>query len=168
MTGLEEWSSRPNPPWRRKVRWRDEGGQNSAYGRLRRPFSIRSFSPLGLFGTLAFVLAVVGLYGVIACAVAQRTPEIGIRIALGAARGAVIRTVLRQGLIFTAVGLPIGLALAIAAAGLLPGQLIGISATDPVSFVATVVALTVVALGASAIPDRRAARLDPLESLRTH
>jgi macrolide transport system ATP-binding/permease protein len=122
---------------------------------------------LGLFGVLALVLAVVGLYGVIAYSVAQRTREIGIRMALGAARGSVVRMVLRQGLVLTGVGLAIGLGLAIAAGRVLSGQLIGISATDPFSFIATIAALMIVALAASVIPARRAAALDPLVALRT-
>jgi putative ABC transport system permease protein len=121
---------------------------------------------LGLFGVLALVLAVVGLYGVIAYSVAQRTREIGIRMALGAARGSVVRMVLRQGLVLTGVGLAIGLGLAIAAGRVLSGQLIGISATDPFSFIATIAALMIVALAASVIPARRAAALDPLVALR--
>ena len=97
---------------------------------------------LGLFGMLALVLAVVGLYGVIAYTVAQRTREIGIRMALGAARGTVVRMILRQALVLTAAGVAIGLGLAMLAGGLLSGQLIGISPNDPVSFVVTVVTLT--------------------------
>jgi ABC-type antimicrobial peptide transport system permease subunit len=123
---------------------------------------------LGLLGVLALVLAVVGLYGVIAYTVAQRTREIGIRMALGAARGTVVRMVLRQALALTAFGLAIGLVLAVLAGGLLSGQLIGISPNDPVSFVVTVAVLAVVALAASVIPARRAASLDPLAALRTH
>jgi len=122
---------------------------------------------LGLFGVLALILAVVGLYGVIAYTVAQRTREIGIRMALGAARGTVVRMVLRQALALTAFGLAIGLVLAVLAGGLLSGQLIGISPNDPVSFVVTVAVLAVVALAASVIPARRAASLDPLAALRT-
>ena len=122
---------------------------------------------LGLFGMLALVLAVVGLYGVIAYTVAQRTREIGIRMALGAARGTVVRMILRQALVLTAVGVAIGLGLAMLAGGLLSGQLIGVSPNDPVSFVVTVVTLTLVALVASVIPARRAASLDPLAALRS-
>src|SRR5262249_41191504 len=123
---------------------------------------------LGLFGVLSLVLAVVGLYGVIAFTVALRTREIGIRMALGAARGEVVRLVLRQGLVPPLAGLVIGLVLAIAAGRLIAGQLIGIGAGDPVSFGATILALFVVALVAGIVPARRAATLDPLEALRTH
>jgi predicted permease len=121
---------------------------------------------LGLFGALALVLAVVGLYGVIAYAVTQRTREIGIRVALGAAREDVAWLVIRQGLSLAGVGLAVGLLLAAGAGRLLSSQLVGVSAVDPVSFVGTAVGLLIVCGAAAAIPARRAATLDPLVALR--
>lgn len=121
---------------------------------------------LGLFGALALLLAVVGLYSVVAYSVAQRTREIGIRMALGAGRPAILGMVLRQGLVLTGIGLAIGLALALAAAQAVKSQLLGLTATDPVSFAGTTVALLLVALAACAWPARRASRLDPLTALR--
>jgi predicted permease len=121
---------------------------------------------LGLFGGLALVLAIVGLYSVIAFTVAQRTHEIGLRVALGAARGEVVRLILRQGVVLTVVGLAIGLALAAVASRLMADQLVGLGGSDPVSFVSTAIVLLIVALLACAVPARRAASLDPLRALR--
>jgi macrolide transport system ATP-binding/permease protein len=121
---------------------------------------------LGLFGALALILAVVGLYGVVAYSVTQRTREIGVRVALGAERRDVAWLVLRQGLGLAAIGLGVGLLLAFAASRLLAKQLVGISASDPVSFAGTAVLLLAVAAVASALPARRAASLDPLAALR--
>ncbi len=121
---------------------------------------------LGLFGVLALVLAVVGLYGVVACSVAERTREIGVRIALGATRPDVMRLVLRQGLVVSSIGLAAGLVLAFAAGRVLAGQLVGISAADPVSFAVPAAALLLVAMLACALPARRASRLDPIMALR--
>lgn len=121
---------------------------------------------LGLFGALALVLAVVGLYGVIAYTVAQRTQEIGVRVALGAARNDVAWLVLGQGLRLAGIGLVVGLLLAFGAGQLLARQLVGVSPADPVSFGVTALLLVVVAALASAIPARRAATLDPLVALR--
>lgn len=121
---------------------------------------------LGLFGGLALVLAVVGLYSVVAYSVAQRTHEIGIRMALGAARLDILGMVLRQGMVLTAIGLAIGIGLAFAAAQVLETQLMGLTATDPFSFGVTTVVLLIVALAACAVPARRAAGLDPLRALR--
>jgi ABC-type antimicrobial peptide transport system permease subunit len=112
------------------------------------------------------LLAVVGLYSVVACSVAQRTREIGIRMALGAGRPAIVGMVMRQGMVLTATGLLGGLALALGAARLLESQLMGLGATDPVSFAGTTLLLLAVALAACALPARRAARLDPLAALR--
>ena len=121
---------------------------------------------LGLFGVLALLLAVVGLYGAIAYAVTLRTREIGIRVAFGAAHGEVAWLVLRQGLVLASIGVAIGLLLAAGAGRLLAKQLVGISSADPVSFAGTGVLLLVVAALASAIPAWRAANLDPLVALR--
>ena len=121
---------------------------------------------LGLFGGLALLLAVVGLYSVVAYSVAQRTHEIGIRMALGAARRDIIGMVLRQGMVLTAIGLATGLGLAFAAAHALETQLMGLDATDPLSFGATTAVLLTVAAVACAVPARRAAGLDLLRALR--
>jgi macrolide transport system ATP-binding/permease protein len=121
---------------------------------------------LGLFGILALLLAVVGLYSVVAFTVSQRTREIGIRMALGASRREILRLVLRQGMLLTATGLAIGIALALVAAHVLESQLLGLAPTDPVSFVATTSALLTAAIAACLIPARRAASLDPLRALR--
>jgi predicted permease len=121
---------------------------------------------LGMFGVLALILAVVGLYGVVAYTVTQRTREIGVRVALGAERRDVAWLVLRQGLGLAAIGLGIGLLLAFAAGRLLAKQLVGVSGSDPVSFAGTTMLLLLVAAAASALPARRAATLDPLAALR--
>jgi macrolide transport system ATP-binding/permease protein len=121
---------------------------------------------LGVSGLLALLLAVVGLYSVVAFGVAQRTREIGVRIALGASRGAVVRLILRQGLRLTAIGLVIGTLLAGLAAQALRSQLMGVAPTDPLSFAGTAILLGVVALIACAVPALRASRQDPVRALR--
>jgi predicted permease len=121
---------------------------------------------LAVFGGLAMVLAAVGLYGVVAYTVAQQTRELGIRMAIGAQRGDLIRMVLGRGLRLTAVGIAIGLALSAAATRLLGGLLYGMSPLDPVSFAAASLAWTAVAMLASYAPARRAAQVDPVVALR--
>lgn len=121
---------------------------------------------LAIFGALSVVLAVVGLYSIIAFAVAQRTREIGVRMALGASRRDVLRLVLRQGVVLTVTGLVIGVGLAVAAAQALRSQLIGIAPSDPVSFAGPALLLLLVALLACAVPAFRATRLDPVRALR--
>jgi macrolide transport system ATP-binding/permease protein len=121
---------------------------------------------LGVFGGLALLLAVVGLYSVVAFGVAQRTREIGVRLALGATRVDVLRLVVSQGMKLALWGLAIGSLLAAAAAQALSSQLIGISPTDPVSFIGTAVILGLVALLACLVPAGRAAGLDPVKALR--
>jgi predicted permease len=123
-------------------------------------------SMLGLFGLLGVLLAGVGLYGVIAFNAAQRTREIGLRMALGAGRGQVIWLVLRDGFILAAAGIGGGLALAFAAGRLVAGQLTGVSGADPVSFAGTAGLLAVVAAVACVLPARRASALNPLTALR--
>lgn len=120
----------------------------------------------GAFGILALALAAIGLYGVIAYAVAQRTHEVGIRLALGAQPSQVLRLVVRQGVLLTVVGLAIGIVGALAGARLIAHFLFGVSATDPITFAGVCVALGAVAALASYIPARRAARVDPINALR--
>ena len=120
---------------------------------------------LGVFGVLALVLACVGLYGVMSYSVGQRTREIGLRMALGAGRHAVLALVLRQGLSLVGAGVVVGVAGALAASRLV-GTLLFASPSDPVSFVGASAALVAVALVASLVPARRASRVDPIIALR--
>jgi len=122
---------------------------------------------LALFGLAGLVLAAVGIYGVLAFAVAQRTREMGIRMALGAQRVDVLRLVVGQGLRLTAVGLVPGAVAALAAGRLLHGLLYGISAADPLTFLMVVAVLGTVALLASYLPARRATSVEPVTALRS-
>jgi predicted permease len=121
---------------------------------------------LGAFAFLAALLAGIGVYGVTSFAIAQRTREIGVRMALGARGEDVIRLVLDQGLRLVAVGLAIGLFLALAAARSLESFLYGVSGRDATTFAAVPVLLGVVAVGACLLPARRAVRMDPRAALR--
>jgi putative ABC transport system permease protein len=121
---------------------------------------------LGGFATLALLLAAVGLYGVISYSVAQRTQEVGIRVALGASRSEVVAMVMRQGLRLAAAGLAIGLVLALLLKSVLKGLLVGVSAADPATLAVTALVLLLVAVLASYVPARRAARVDPMVALR--
>ena len=121
---------------------------------------------LGVFASVALVLAIIGTYGVIAHATAQRTQEIGIRIALGADRRMILRMVLIGGLRIAATGLAIGVFGALALTHVLSGLLFGVSARDPLTFVVVPGALLVVALAACWIPARRAMQVEPVIALR--
>jgi predicted permease len=121
----------------------------------------------GTFGLLALVLAGVGIYGVVAYTTRQRTHEIGIRIALGAGKTAILRDVLRQGLILTAAGLAVGIVVSLFLTRFLRGMLFGVGTSDWPTFVTVAGLLSVVALAACLIPARRAASVDPMQALRT-
>jgi predicted permease len=121
---------------------------------------------LGAFGILALLLATIGMYGVISYGVAQRTQEIGIRMALGAQRRAIFQMVLNQGARIAFLGIGIGLAVAFGATRLMDSFLYGVQATDPLTFIAVSVLLIGVALVACYIPARRATHVDPIVALR--
>ena len=121
---------------------------------------------LGLFGALALILASIGIYGVLAYSVAQRTSEIGLRMALGAQPHQVLRLVLRQGMLLALIGAAVGILVALPVARLASGLLYGVSATDPITYAAITLLLMGVALLACYLPARRATRIDPLVALR--
>jgi len=118
------------------------------------------------FGLLATLLAGIGLYGVLAYSTAQRTREIGIRIALGSTRSAVARMVLADVLRLTGIGVLLALPLGFGLSRLLRSQLFGVSPVDPLTIVEAVMSIAVVAFVAAVIPARRAATIDPTEALR--
>jgi len=121
---------------------------------------------LGAFAAVALLLATLGVYGVIAYAVSQRTREFGIRIALGATAATVSRVVLRRGIILAATGMLLGIAGALAMTGAIRSLLFDVPATDPITFLAVVVVLSGAAVVASWLPARRAARVDPVIAMR--
>lgn len=121
-----------------------------------------------IFAGAALLLAMVGLYGVIATGVAQRTPEIGVRVALGASRGSVLGTVFREGAWMVSLGIVVGAAGAFGASRLLRGQLFEARAVDSTVFVTIVVLTAVVAFIAMAVPAWRATRIDPIIALRAN
>ena len=121
---------------------------------------------LGIFAGLAVSLALAGVYGVMSYVVGQRSNEIGLRMALGASRGDVLRLVLRQTLLLAGAGIVIGLAGAAVVTQFLTSILFGVKATDPATYAAVVGLLVLTALGASYIPARRAMRVDPMVALR--
>jgi predicted lysophospholipase L1 biosynthesis ABC-type transport system permease subunit len=121
---------------------------------------------LGIFGAVALTLAAVGLYGLIAFVVGQRTQEIGVRMALGADRRDILRQVLWQGARLAGAGLVAGAVMAAFATPLMRSLLVNVSPTDALTFIATAVLLMTIALVAAWIPARRAANLDPVQALR--
>jgi putative ABC transport system permease protein len=125
-----------------------------------------STSVLGLFALLALILAAVGIYGVIAYSVAQRTNEIGIRMALGARRTGILKLILAESLQIVLIGLGIGLVASFGLMRLLSSLLYEVKANDPIIFVAVSVVLLVAAIAAAYVPARRASRIDPIVALR--
>jgi predicted permease len=121
---------------------------------------------VGLFAAAALLLAAVGLYGVVAFFVTRRTQEIGLRMAIGAQRGDVLRLVLGEGARMAALGIAIGIVASLAVTRLVSSLLFGISATDPLTFSGVALLLSLVALAAAYIPARRAMRVDPVTALR--
>jgi putative ABC transport system permease protein len=121
---------------------------------------------LGIFASMALLLAALGIYGVVSFSVAQRTQEIGVRMALGANEGDVFRLVLREGALLALLGVVAGIALSFAATRSIQSWLFGIERGDIRTFAATAAALVAVAIAASYLPARRAMRVDPLLAMR--
>jgi putative ABC transport system permease protein len=122
---------------------------------------------LGLFAGLAMILSTVGIYGVMSYATARRTHEIGVRIAVGATQKSILTMVLRHGLVLALCGLGAGFAAAMAVTRILSGLLYGVTATDPLTFVAAGLSLLLVGVTATVVPAWRATRVDPLVTLRS-
>jgi len=122
---------------------------------------------LGIFASVALALATIGIYGVMAYLVSQGTRELGIRIALGASQHNIVSLVVRQGMALAFSGVMIGLAAAFLLTRLIRSLLYGVQATDPITFAGISLLLAIIALVASYIPAQRAARIDPLISLRS-
>jgi putative ABC transport system permease protein len=121
---------------------------------------------IGIFAAIAAVLAAVGLYGVLSSIVRQRTSEIGIRMAFGAQSASIFRLVIGQGLRMSAIGIGIGLVIAMATTRVMSSMLVDVRPTDPITFVVMVLVFLVVAAAACWLPARRAAGMDPNVALR--
>jgi putative ABC transport system permease protein len=121
---------------------------------------------LGLFASLALILAMVGIYGVISYSVSQRTPEIGIRMALGATRGGILKMVIGRAMFLVAVGIAVGAAGAFVLSRYLKTLLFEVTPGDPWTYASIAILLAMVALAASLVPARRATRVDPMIALR--
>jgi putative ABC transport system permease protein len=134
---------------------------------ISRSVSGRRFSTLLLaaFAAVALTLATIGIYAVIAYSVTQRTQEIGIRMALGAQAGDILKIIVKQGMALTLIGVALGVAGALALTHIMSSLLFGVRATDPVTFASISLLLVLVAFIACYIPARRAARLDPIKAL---
>src|SRR5262249_51715528 len=143
-------------------------GSSTMDERLARSIAEARFNTdlLGLLGAIGLLLSAVGIYGVIAHFVARRTRELGIRVALAAAAARIGAVVVRQGLGPVALGISVGLVLAVALARLLTSQLRGVTATDPLTFGTVAVILVLVAILASAVPAVRATRVDSATAMR--
>jgi putative ABC transport system permease protein len=121
---------------------------------------------LAVFASVALLIAAIGIYGVLAYSVNQRTREIGLRMALGAPRGGVLRLIVREGMAVGLAGIGIGLAGALALSRALASVVFGVPVRDPATFAVVAAALTLVALAACIIPARNASRVDPMVALR--
>jgi putative ABC transport system permease protein len=119
------------------------------------------------FAVVALLLAVIGLYGVLAYSVSQRSREMGIRMALGARRWALLGLVMRQGMVLVVIGVVLGIAASLGVTRLLRAQLFGVGPTDPAVFAIMATALVIAGLAACVVPARRATRADPMLALRT-
>ncbi len=130
-------------------------------------FQERLFARLtSFFGALAALLAGVGIYGIMAFAVTRRTREIGIRVALGASRAAIVEMVLRETVVLAGIGIAIGIVVALAASRVISSLLYGLKPTDPLSITVAALLMAGAAVLAGYTPARRAAKVDPMEALR--
>ncbi len=149
----------PNVPMQKPITQRAQFEESFSQARL--------FARLAMFfGLLAALLVATGLYGTLAYRVTRRTSEIGVRMALGAQRPQVLWMILRESLVISAAGILAGVPLAVAGARLMRSMLFGLGPGDPLSFAGALLGISLVAIVASLIPARRAARVDPMVALR--